>query len=74
MISYIQPFEDGNKRTSRILANALLLQGDYCPISYRSVDEVEYKKAMILFYEQNSAEYFKRLFTEQFHQAVQGYF
>ncbi|MDL2263917.1 Fic family protein [Synergistaceae bacterium OttesenSCG-928-I11] len=74
MISYIQPFEDGNKRTSRILANALLLQGDYCPISYRSVDEVEYKKAVVLFYEQNSAEYFKRLFIEQFRQAVQGYF
>ena len=74
MIAYIQPFEDGNKRTSRILANALLLAGDYCPISYRSVDEVEYKKAVVLFYEQNSAEYFKRLFIEQFRQAVTGYF
>lgn len=25
MIAYIQPFEDGNKRTSRILGNAILL-------------------------------------------------
>lgn len=74
MVSYIQPFEDGNKRTARILANALLLQGGYCPISYRSVDEIEYKKAVILFYEQNSAEYFKRLFMEQFRQAVENYF
>ncbi len=74
MIAYIQPFEDGNKRTSRILGNALLLAHDYCPLSYRSVDEVEYKKGIILFYEQNNASYFKELFLTQFKQAVQKYF
>ncbi len=74
MIAYIQPFEDGNKRTSRILGNALLLANDYCPLSYRSVDETEYKKAIILFYEQNNASYFKQLFLEQFRQAVEKYF
>lgn len=74
MIAYIQPFEDGNKRTSRIVGNALLLANDYCPLSYRSVDEVEYKKGVILFYEQNNASYFKQLFLEQFKQAVRKYF
>lgn len=74
MIAYIQPFEDGNKRTSRILGNALLLANEYCPLSYRSVDEVEYKKGIILFYEQNNASYFKKLFVEQFTQAVEKYF
>lgn len=74
MIAYIQPFEDGNKRTSRILSNAILLANDYCPLSYRSVDEIEYKKAIILFYEQNNASYFKKLFIEQFKQAVDKYF
>lgn len=74
MISYIQPFEDGNKRTSRILGNALLLANDYCPLSYKSVDEVEYKKGVILFYEQNNISYFKKLFLEQFEQAVKKYF
>ncbi|GHV74295.1 hypothetical protein AGMMS49940_15970 [Spirochaetia bacterium] len=73
-ISYIQPFEDGNKRTARILGNALLLAHDYCPLSYRSVDEVEYKKGVILFYEQNSVYYFKKIFIEQFAQAVEKYF
>lgn len=74
MISYIQPFEDGNKRTSRIVGNALLLAHDYCPLSYRSVDEIEYKKAIIMFYEQNNAWYFKKLFIDQFKQAVEKYF
>lgn len=74
MIAYIQPFEDGNKRTSRILGNAILLADGYCPLSYRSVDEIEYKKAIILFYEKNSVAYFKKLFIEQFKQAVNKYF
>lgn len=74
IISYIQPFEDGNKRTGRILANAILLANNYCPLSYRSVDEAEYKKAVVIFYENNSLTYFKELFIEQFKFAVDKYF
>ncbi len=74
MISYIQPFEDGNKRCGRILANAVLMAHGACPISYRSVDEKEYKKAVIIFYETNSLVYFKKLFIEQYRFAVQKYF
>ncbi|MDR2616525.1 MAG: Fic family protein [Endomicrobium sp.] len=74
MISYIQPFEDGNKRSARILGNALLLANNYCPLSYCSVNETNYKKATILFYEQNNATYFKNLFVEQFKQAIKKYF
>ena len=74
IISYIQPFEDGNKRTSRILGNAILLANNICPISYRSINEAEYKKGVIIFYEQNSAYFFKELFIEQFKFAVNNYF
>ena len=74
MISYIQPFEDGNKRTGRILANAILFANGYCPLSYRSVSESDYKKAVIIFYENNSLDYFKKLFVEQFKFAVDKYF
>ena len=74
MISYIQPFEDGNKRTARILGNAVLLANNACPISYRSINEADYKKGIILFYEQNSAHFFKELFVEQFKFAVNTYF
>ncbi len=74
LISYIQPFEDGNKRTARLVGNAVLFAHGFCPLSYRSVDEAEYKKAILLFYEQNSARYFKELFAEQFRFAVKNYF
>jgi Fic family protein len=73
-ISYIQPFEDGNKRTGRITGNGILIENGYCPLSYRSVKPVDYKKAMILFYEQNNLSAYKRLFIEQFAFAVNNYF
>ncbi|MBI4993079.1 MAG: Fic family protein [Candidatus Magasanikbacteria bacterium] len=73
-ISYTQPFVDGNKRTSRLIANALLLANDWCPMSLRSMDEIAYKKAILLFYEQNSLDYLKQLFIEQFEFAVENYF
>jgi Fic family protein len=74
LIAYIQPFVDGNKRTSRLSGNATLQSFDACPLSYRSMDEIEYKKAILLFYEQNNVSYFKELFLKQFEFAVENYF
>lgn len=74
MLAYIQPFEDGNKRTSRIIANACLIAYDICPFSLRSIDETEYKKAITVFYELQNASYMKKLFLEQFDFAIKNYF
>jgi Fic family protein len=73
-VSYIQPFMDGNKRTARILSNAILINYKYCPISFRTVDSIEYKKAMLLFYEQNNVSRFKEIFITQYKFAVENYF
>ena len=74
LLSYIQPFSDGNKRTARITSNAILIANDYCPLSFRSIDSIDYKKAMLIFYEQNSLYAFKQIFMEQFEFAVKEYF
>ena len=74
LLSYIQPFLDGNKRTARITSNAILIANDYCPLSFRSIDSMDYKKAMLIFYEQNSLYAFKQIFMEQFEFAVKEYF
>lgn len=74
MIAYIQPYSDGNKRTARMFANAILLAHDLYPLSYRSVDEDEFKKALILFYEQGSIYSIKQLFIEQVKFANETYF
>jgi len=74
LISYIQPFMDGNKRTARIVSNAILMNENHCPLSFRTVDSIEYKKAMLLFYEQNNISRFKDIFITQFEFAVRTYF
>ena len=74
LISYIQPFMDGNKRTARIVSNAILISENHCPLSFRTVDSVDYKKTMLIFYEQNNISNFKRMFIDQFEFAVNTYF
>lgn len=74
LLSYIQAFVDGNKRTARITSNAILIANGYCPISFRTVDSIDYKKAMLMFYEQNNIAAFKKIFIEQFLFAMKTYF
>lgn len=74
LLSYIQPFVDGNKRTARIVSNAILIENSYCPLSFRTVDSIDYKKAMLIFYEQNNFHAMKEIFIEQYEFAVKTYF
>ena len=74
LLSYIQAFSDGNKRTARITSNAILIAWGYCPLSFRTVDSIDYKKAMLMFYEQNNIAAFKQIFIEQYEFATKNYF
>ena len=74
LTSYIQPFADANKRTARIISNAILMNNNFCPISFRTVNSIDYKKAMLIFYEQNNITAFKNIFINQFEFAVGTYF
>jgi hypothetical protein len=56
--------------TARIVSNAVLMHHGHCPISFRTVDPLHYKKAMLLFYEQNSIAAFKDIFIGQYEFAV----
>lgn len=74
LLSYIQAFNDGNKRTARIVSNSILINNNYCPISFRTINSITYKKAMLLFYEQNNISAIKNIFIDQFEFAVNTYF
>ena len=74
LFSYIQPFMDGNKRTARLTSNAILIAFGYCPLSFRTVDSIDYKKAMLMFYEQNNLHAFKQIFISQYEFATGEYF
>jgi fido (protein-threonine AMPylation protein) len=74
MIAYLQPFFDGNKRTARLMGNAILLAYNYAALSYRMADEIEYKKAVLLIDEKHNFYWYKQLFLEQYDYSVQQYF
>ena len=74
LISYIQPFADGNKRTARLVCNGILLAAGYCPLSFRTVDSLVFKQAILLFYEQLNLFNLKQIFMEQYAFAVSTYF
>jgi hypothetical protein len=52
----------------------LLIAYGYCPLSFRTVDSIDYKKAMLIFYEQNNLHAFKQIFISQYEFAVSEYF
>lgn len=53
MLPYIQPFNDANKRTSRIGMNIPLHNDGYCPFSFIHTDKQEYNVGMAAIYEKN---------------------
>ncbi len=72
-ICYIQPFNDGNKRTARILANAILYSNDSFPLSLRTVDVNTYRLAILAFYELGILGNAKKVFIEQAKFAAENY-
>lgn len=73
-IAYIQPFADGNKRTSRHIANALLHKNTMPPVAWRTVDEVEYKKCIIAFYELGNIRPLALLWLENYIETTKTFF
>jgi Fic family protein len=72
-ICYLQAFNDGNKRTGRILANAILYANDSFPLSLRAVDVNVYKLAILAFYELGTLGNAKKVFIDQAKFAAENY-
>ncbi len=52
----------------------IIIANGYCPMAFRMVDSIDYKKAMLIFYEQNNLYAFKQIFISQYEFAVREYF
>lgn len=72
-VCYVQPFNDGNKRTARILANAILYAHDSFPLSLRAVHVNTYKLAVLAFYELGILGNAKLVFLDQAKFAAENY-
>ena len=62
-LPYLQPFEDVNKRVSRLAANIPLIQHNLCPLSFVDVSQATYISAMLGIYELNRVELLRDIFV-----------
>lgn len=62
-LPYLQPFEDVNKRVSRLAANIPLIQRNLCPLSFVDVSQQTCISAMLGVYELNRVELLRDVFV-----------
>lgn len=72
-LPYLQPFEDVNKRVSRIGANISLLQHNLCPLSFIDVPERAYIEGTLGVYELNQTELLRDVFVWAYERSCQRY-
>ena len=61
-LPYLQPFDDVNKRTSRLAANIPLIQKNLCPLAFIDVPKDLYINGLLGVYELNRIELLRDLF------------
>ncbi len=72
-LPYLQPFDDVNKRVSRMAANIPFIKKNLIPISFIEVPEDAYSKALVGFYERGDASMMKDLFVWAYGRSAQHY-
>jgi len=72
-ISYLQPFEDVNKRVSRLAANIPLIRGNLCPLSFVDVPERAYIGGILGVYELNRIELLRDVFVWAYERSCARY-
>ncbi len=72
-LSYMQAFEDVNKRTSRISANIPLVKMNLKPLAFVDVDQDTYLKSLLGIYEKNGISLFRDLFIWAYERSTQRY-
>jgi len=65
LVPYLQIFEDGNKRTGRMLANAILISAVGKGFSLRKVSARELALAYLAFYEFNSVKFLSEILSTE---------
>lgn len=72
-LPYLQPFEDVNKRVSRLGANIPLLKHNLCPLTFIDVPDRAYIDATLGIYELNRVELLRDLFVWAYERSTREY-
>ncbi|MDH4394615.1 MAG: Fic family protein [Limnobacter sp.] len=72
-LAYLQPFVDGNKRTSRLAANMPLMLANCAPLSFLDVEQQDYALAMLGVYERLDTRLATELFEWTYRRSIDKY-
>ncbi len=72
-LSYIQAFEDVNKRTARLAANISLIKKNLNPLSFTDVDRDTYVKALLGIYEKTDVSLLRDLYIWAYERSSRRY-
>lgn len=72
-LSYLQAFEDVNKRTSRLSCNIPFIKENLCPLSFTDVSRDDYTAALLTVYEKNNVEPMLELFSWAYLRSCEQY-
>lgn len=72
-LSYLQAFEDVNKRTSRLSCNIPFIKSNLCPLSFTDVARDDYTAALLAIYEKNDVSPMLDLFVWAYSRSCNQY-
>lgn len=72
-LPYLQPFDDVNKRVSRLAANIPLIKNNLSPLSFADVPRQAYTEAVLGVYELNQIDLLKDLFLWAYERSAARY-
>lgn len=72
-LSYLQPFEDVNKRVARLSANIPLIKHNLCPMSFIDVPKRAYVEGILGVYELNRVDLLRDIFVWGYERSVKRY-
>jgi len=72
-LPYLQPFDDVNKRVSRLAANIPFIKHNLSPLSFVDVDDDVYIRGMLAVYELNRIDLIKRVFLWAYERSAARY-
>jgi Fic family protein len=72
-LPYLQPFDDVNKRVSRLAANIPFLRANLCPLSFTDVPRDLYNQAILGVYELQRVELLRDVFLWAYRRSAERY-
>ncbi|MFZ3035607.1 MAG: Fic family protein [Parvibaculum sp.] len=72
-LPYLQPFDDVNKRVSRLSANIPLIKSNFSPLSFTDVPRDTYTQAILGVYEMNRVELLRDVFIWAYERSAARY-